>query len=306
MRKLLLSISLILITTNLFGQLFCFSGPSWDSISFDSTLLNNNFLYKIDTISNPNNIWQVGTPQKQTINSAYSAPNAIITDTLNHYLTNDTSIFMIVELDEGGFTYKHTAEIYGFYFVNSDSLKDYGTIEISLDLGTTWIDLITDTIYSSYYHWNTPKPTLTGNSNGWQNFWVSAQDLGNLFPVNYGDTILWKFTFISDSVTDTLDGLAFDGFEFCNFVEGIEEIQKDNLISIFPNPTNSLLFIDRKKQPEKEALYLYNYSGQLLFEDNNFISKSVDIGKLHLTDGLYFLKYSDTKNYAIKRFIVRH
>ena len=38
-----------------------------------------------DTISNPNNIWQIGKPQKKTLDSAYSGRNALITDTTNYY-----------------------------------------------------------------------------------------------------------------------------------------------------------------------------------------------------------------------------
>ncbi len=192
----------------------------------------------------------------------------------------------------------------GYYNVNADSLNDYGTIEISLDQGTTWINIITDTTYSLYIGWNGTKPTLTGNSNGWKYFHVYLGGLQSVSNVNLNDTILFRFTFISDPIVNTFDGLAFDNLNFCDYIEVIEEILSDNLITIYPNPTSELLFINRKIQPSIETIEVYNHIGQLVFEDKNFKSKTIDTKKLNLTDGFYYLKYSDTKNYSVRKFIV--
>jgi hypothetical protein len=304
MKKLLLSISLTLIAMISFGQVTCGFIAMPEDWNFDGANTPFDYLLQIDTISNPNNIWQIGVPQKSIINSAYSSPNVIITETINHYPPNDTSVFIFKHIDQGGYSNHHSAELAGYYKVNSDSLNDYGTIEISLDKGTTWINLITDTTYSNYYYWQTEKPTLTGNSNGWQNFWVSLAELGNAFNVTFNDTILIKFTFISDSIADNLDGLAYDNFQFCDGWEGIEEIKDNNLITVYPNPTNNLLYVIRKKQPKNESVQIFTYAGQLLFEDGNFKSSFIDIKKINLPDGLYFFKYSDTRIIAIKSFIV--
>src|SRR5690349_9118432 len=43
-----------------------------------------------------NNIWQIGKPQKTAFDSAYSPLNVLVTDTINTYPINDTSIFTIV------------------------------------------------------------------------------------------------------------------------------------------------------------------------------------------------------------------
>jgi hypothetical protein len=307
MRKIYLLLTLVLTATSVsFGQVTCGGIAMPEYWNFDGGQTPYDYLLKIDTISYPNNIWQIGVPQKTVINSAYSSPNVIITDKINPYPPNDTSVFIFKHIDQGGYSTPHSAELAGYYKVNTDSLNDYGTIEISLDHGTTWINLITDTAYSSYYQWFTPKPTLTGNSNGWVNFWVRLADLGIPFNVNWGDTILLKFTFISDSIADTLDGLAYDNFQFCDGAEGIEEMLNDNLIVVYPNPTTDFLYINRRTNPMTETIQIFSYTGQLLFEDNNFISKTIDIKKLNLTDGLYFLKYSDTKNYAMKKIIVQH
>jgi hypothetical protein len=307
MRKLYLFLTICLSTSSIsFGQVECGGIAIPENWDFENEPTPTDYILEIDTISNVNNIWQIGIPQKSLINTAYSSPNVIITDTMNPYPTNDTSVFIFKHIDQGGYSTPHSAELAGNYFVNSDSLNDYGTIEISLDQGTTWINLLTDTIYSSYYYWNTPKPTLTGNSNGWQNFWVSLAPLGYPFNVNWSDTILLKFSFISDSIADGLDGLAYDSFNFCDGVEGIDELLNDDLISVYPNPTSNLLYINRRNQSTKESIKIYGYNGQLLYQDNNFNSKSIDLNKLNLTDGLYFIYYSDTQSYSVKKIIIRH
>lgn len=306
MKKLLLNIWLMLISAASLGQAWCGGIAMPQDWNFDGGLTPWDYVLEIDTTSNPNNIWQIGAPQKTIINAAYSSPNVIITDTLIHYPPNDTSVFIFKHIDQGGYSAPHSAELAGYYNVNSDSLNDYGTIEISLDQGTTWVNLITDTTYSSYYYWMTPKPTLTGNSNGWQNFWVSLAPLGQVFNVNWGDTILLKFTFISDSISDSLDGLAYDSFQFCDGIEGIEEILNNNLIVIYPNPTSDFLFINRRTQSRKESIKIFDYTGQLLIEDENFKNKTIDTKQLNLVDGFYFLRYSDSGNYAMKKFIVQH
>jgi hypothetical protein len=304
MKKLYLLLTVTFLTISIsYGQ-FCGDGSPAVVFNFDNGITPPNYWLWIDTVSNPNNIWQIGSPQKSIISSAYSAPKVIITDTVNFYPSNDTSVFIIGHLAQIGAP--GTLELSGYYNVNSDSLNDFGSIEISFNQGATWINLITDTIYNLYYYWNGPKPTLTGNSNGWQFYGVSLSPLQSFFNVQWGDTILFRFTFISDSIANAFDGLAFDNFMFCDYIEGIEEIPNDNLISIYPNPTSNLLFINRSRQPSSETIEVYNHIGELVFEDRNFKSKTIDTKKLNLTDGFYYLKYSDTKNYSVKKFIVEH
>lgn len=179
--------------------------------NYDITFDNNYGLnhLAIDTVSNPNNIWQIGTPQKNLFANAASLPSAIVTDTLNPFPINDTSIFIIKnQALEEGFLQPQLVILSGKYYVNSDSLTDYGKIEFSPDNGLTWIDLLNDTIKidsmwtGSYYqplywfwnsHWATSRerPILTGNSNGWKEFGVRLSDLGPYFNIEYGDTVLY-------------------------------------------------------------------------------------------------------------------
>ena len=304
MKRFIFFIFFVSVASTSFGQVWCGGIAMPEDWDFDGGQTPFDFILEIDTITNPNNIWQIGTPQKGVIDNAYSNPNVIVTDTINYYPPNDTSVFIFKHIDQGGYSWPHSAELSGYYYINSDSLNDFGTIEISLNQGVSWINLITDTIYSSSYYWFTPKPTLTGNSNGWKNFWVSLADLGSVFNVNYGDTILLKFSFITDSIVDTLDGLAYDNFQFCDGVEGIEEISKENLISIYPNPTNGLLYIERENNSSNATIQIYNSTGKLLYEENSFNAEFIDTKKINLIDGLYLLKYSDREYYTVKQFLI--
>jgi hypothetical protein len=188
--------------------------------------------------------------------------------------------------------------------VSSDTLTDYGTIEFSPDNGTTWIDLINDTTYSSSFWWNLPKPTFSGNSYGWQYFYVNIAGLGPIFGIQNGDTVLFRFTFISDSAQTNKDGLMFDDFQFHDYFEGIEETQDNNLISIYPNPTSDELSIYKTISGAYSRIQILNYTGQILYDVSNFVEEALDIGMLK--NGIYLLKYSDNKYFSVKTFVVEH
>lgn len=220
---------------------------------------------------------------------------------MNPYPINDTSSFIIQHIrpgNQGG----NESLLLDFYFkLNTDTLTDYGTIEVSVDNGSTWINLLTqDTNYGFY--WLSQKPILSGTTNGWQHF---SEELNSLtYTVGYSDILLYKFTFVSDSIQTNKDGWMLDDFNFHDWWEGIQEIQNDNLFSIYPNPTSDELQIHRKKISTNERVQVLNFTGQVLI-DKNYFSNNV-ISTKELSNGIYLLKYSDTKNFAIKTFVVQH
>lgn len=294
MKNFLLSTLLLLITATCFGQL----AEEASNLNFDTAF---QIQVKIDTVSYPNNIWQIGTPQKTLFTSASSFPNAIVTDTINPYPVNDTSVFV---LRKEILVFKAYVDvyIYGKYFVNSDTLTDYGKIEFSRDNGISWIDPLNDdpSLVDCSCWWDYSKPTLTGNSNGWRDFSIiinGQQDISGAI-----DTILYRFTFISDGVQTNKDGLMFDDFYFENRGVGIEEIQNDQLISVYPNPANDHLSLKSYRFSDSAAIQIINYQGQLVYEDPHFRDNFIDIRDL--ANGLYLLRYSDTKTFAIKNFVV--
>ncbi len=86
---------------------------------------------------------------------------------------------------------------------------------------------------------------------------------------------------------------------------GISEILgDDNLISIYPNPVNENLFIQKSKLSNSASVQVFKYTGQLVLEIKNFKEENIDTQNLQ--NGFYVLKYSDGNNYSVKKFLVQH
>ncbi len=293
MKKTLLLFLLLTCTLRSFGQ------AGW-SIDFDTPL--NSDRITIDTALNPNCVWQIGWPSKTMFNFPNSLPNVIVTDTLNPYPVNDTSSFTFLHIaDQGWFYNYHNIYIGGWYYVNSDTLSDHGYIEYSTDQGNTWYN--TD---SSMYHgccFSGPEvfPTLTGNSNGWQPFEIC---LCTFTPVNMGDTILYRFTFISDSIQTNKDGLMFDNLYFYDIFEDIDEYSSMNRISIVPNPASDRISIRSNTKNENSRIEIINHTGQVVQSVINYTGAEIDVSQL--SNGMYLLKYYDSDIMYSKQFVVRH
>jgi hypothetical protein len=205
----------------------------------------------------------------------------------------------------GGFEWPHTVVLAGQYFVNSDTLTDYGKIEFSPDNGTTWIDMLNDTI--SWWYWpEFDKPVLTGNSNQWEYFWVNLADLGFLYGVHDGDTVQYRFTFISDNIQTNKDGLMYDDLHFEDWVEGIEEVGFTLIKSkSFPNPADNELTITFNNELNSSfEIYLFDALGKQIYKSTTH-SNSVNVSVNDLKKGIYFYKLVDPSNkeFTIGKFI---
>lgn len=256
------------------------------SLTFEEDYDCLDHLY-IDTVSNPTNIWQIGSPQKQVFNAGVSQPNVLITDTINPYPINDTSSFVIAVISNGGMQYNHTTTLSGYYFVDSDTLNDFGMIEFSPDNGTTWIDIINDTVYNLTQNWDTEPPVLTGQSNEWKYFQINLSQLGQYFAVTFDDTLLYKFTFISDSVHSGKDGLMFDSFYLEDYVEGINELNAVTIpVITHPNPaSNKITFSFSNPEMIEFRLSILDNQGREVFSKN--ITSDETIEPLNFDSGLY-------------------
>jgi hypothetical protein len=296
MRQILFSILLVLITTTTFSQ------SQW-GINFD----NSYYLDRIsfDTTYNPNCLWQVGHPAKTVFTSAYSEPNAIMTDTINSVPPNDTSTFYLIH-ERDNFQPFHVFVLRFWYNMDGDS-TDFGKIEISPNNGIDWVNVLTeDQVYEMY--WESPKPTLKGTSDGWQNFSLDltawASNWGT-FPIAMtADTIRFRFTYITDSSSTAHDGWLIDDFQLEDWYEGIEDIQNDNLISIYPNPAKDYLYLKINQTNIFQSIQIINYQGQVLYDNESVTENYIDIS--HFKNGMYFLKYSVDSEYSIKRFVINH
>ena len=244
----------------------------------------------IDTINNPNNIWQIGHPQKNTINIAFSQPNVIITDTIDSYPPNNMSVFEIWHQAQEGFINGGVAVFSGFYFVDSDSLLDYGTIEFSPDDGTTWINLLTDTVYSDYYNWFTEKPVLTGSSFSWIFFGIQLAGIKEIFEIDSTTIVRYKISFFSDEVNNNKDGLAFDDLHFKDYLLKINTLDEPVFIDISPNPCQETLRVSVKDFSEsKLTLTLLNINGDIIKHKTLLNNNVNEINMNEVTQGIYIV-----------------
>jgi hypothetical protein len=253
------------------------------------------YLNQLFIENSPVNTWQIGPPQKTVFIAANSAPNAIVTDTINPYPPDNTSVFEIKSLALDGMYYG-CEMFYGFYYVQSDTLNDFGKIEFSPDNGGTWVDLINDTTFNANIQWYSSKPVLTGNSGGWNHFDAVLCDLASILNIQYGDTVIFRFTFTSDNVPDNYDGLMYDDICFFPFIEGISEIRfKPVATTIYPNPSSSNFTISFKNPNDDPfQLNVYNSSSKLMFSREGIRGTTVGFGKENLPAGIYFYKLTNS------------
>lgn len=264
----------------------------------------------IDSLnSSESGIWQIAHPDKTTLNSSASGYQCIVTDSVNSYPVLDSSQFYYGCMENGGFYYHHTFSMSGAYWVQTDSLNDFGTIELRLPRNPEygWIDLLNDSLpdfsgsmrfIDDYvnWNWNEDKPVLTGNSNGWLYFEADMLGLDQVmnFSIEGGDTLLFRFRFHSDNNLDTMDGLAFDDITLCNYVEGIDEYLED-WVSISPNPFSNEIFLSIIDNQSTPTTYkVLNALGEMVL-NGKIIESNPSIDLNQLNTGVYFIEFFDQR-----------
>lgn len=285
--KTIISILLILNVNYIYSQLPC----EYSCLDFEDSICLKTL--NIDTLTYPSNIWQVGKPQKSLFDTTTNESTVVVTDTINSYPINNNSVFIYSKVATMGYIYGLNM-LYGAYFIQTDSLKDYGNIEVSMDNGTTWIDIINDTIYNAFV-WYSPKPVLTGNSNGWQYFDVLLADIGSIFNIELGDTVLYKFSFKSDNISENLGGIMYDDLCFNDFVEGVSKIHfKPIKSSIYPNPSTSIFTIEfENPESEKFELSIYDIHSKLTLKKDNITENKIIIDATAFKSGTYIYKITN-------------
>lgn len=255
------------------------------------------------------NKWQIGRPQKTIFDSAYSAPNALVTDTMTSYPGHDTSILTLMHYP---YVYSPMFTL-SFYYKLDRHPGAVVKLEISGDQGQNWIDPIAeDTTY--LFYWGGPKPRLDTPVYNWTQFELNMEDWGNAFPggpmtfphYRTSDTVLFRFTYATGAVTAPHEGWMLDNFEIENTItEGYaSQIPNDDIVKIYPNPCKGSLQID-SGQPEDAKIEVINLAGQTVYKGETRQTSNASV-ELPVADGLYILRYTSDKNYAVKRVLVQH
>ena len=295
MKRIVLIFILISIFCKTFGQ-----GPLEFIITFDSSTNINitlgdtahfnfsNWIY-IDNIKYPNNKWQIGRPNKTVFSSAYSLPNAIVTDTIFPCSPNDTSVF-ILKIPKNPWLGLISLSFH--YKLNVDS-GDIAQMEWSGDTGLHWTNILTDSngLFSG-------TPSLITTSTSW--------DSMRLYPyyppwesfAPYVDTYYIRFTYIADSSTLPRDGWMIDNFYFSYDGESVPYITSmENRVSIHPSPASTNLNISSSKPITQ--ITITNLLGEVVFT-KYYNKEEVQVDVSGLPNGLYFIKINGTE---VRKFI---
>ena len=305
MKKLLLSTFVLLLIS-------VFANAQFGTfINFESV---TDTLIKIDTSQHPN-IWQIGKPHKTIFDTAYSAPNALVTDTVNPYPVNNVSSFQ--------FTVYDSAYILGHYDswawsatqmsfwqkMDTDTLLDGGYIEFSVDSGTTWknINIIQPWIYNNNTLFD-GTPGFTGKTNGWLNrniaFWWCTGIGG--YPAPHSAII--RFTFKSDNINTNKEGWMIDDLRYETYVcEGVPQLSQEDNITIAPNPFATQTTINFSATDNHQAKYI-SIIDVLGNEIVNAIltaaTTSYTIDKGTMQAGIYFVRIQEGAGNVINKKIV--
>jgi len=253
-----------------------------DSINFEEPC---SYLYIDSTITN---LWQIGIPGKTILDTAYSTPFAIITDTIDYYSSNNHSKFTLKfepeSIEDGGQT-----TISFWHKFDTDSINDFGVVEVSYDEGNDWKILCTDTTYNIYFQRNGTWPAnhlVTGQSNGWvlDDITFDFYLTGTGIPEN-----IWlRFSFYGDSVQNEKDGWMIDNIQIIGASPwGIKENNVFNSYP-YPNPCRKYLsLVVPNYENQSFTLSVYDLYGKLI-DSKKFAGKKIQIKTLQYKNGIYF------------------
>ncbi len=291
--KLLLLLLAVIATTPTYAQDY------FEQYFDGADTLYNSLIIELDTTNN--NVWQIGPPQKNIFGAAATAPNVLITDTINYYPTNNNSSFHY---------YVYSPDWWGWGILaiqwkqklDMDAGQDGGIIEFSVDGGTNWENAFNNPYVYNFYGFNNAnvdtlvngEMAFTGTDSLWRDMWL-CYDMAWL---NQNDSLMVRHTLVTDSIDNNKEGWMIDNLmAHITIIHTVEEIKQEKYLTVAPNPTTGRVYISAKKINEYhiiEKMELLNTSGQLLDQWKNIPTKFfIDIDD-H-PDGIYFLKVKTNK-----------
>jgi hypothetical protein len=273
-------------TAQYYSQYFDGADTSW----------YNSIIIELDTASE--NIWQIGPPQKMIFDSAATQPNAIVTDTVNFYPTNNTSRF-IANLSKdwgnwGIFVLRWMQKL------DMDEGFDGGIIEYTLDSGTTWVNVFNNPyVYSFYGFQEANRDTLangefafSGTDSTWRDIWLCF-DFAWLDFFDFEDTLQFRFTLLTDSVDNSKEGWLIDNMlAYLSVFHTVNKGEQESYLHVYPNPASSIVHIQAQKLMEFhiiESMELVDPLGRVVESWTNIPTKFwINVNRY--PEGLYSLR----------------
>lgn len=199
------------------------------------------------------------------------------------------------------------------HYVATESTWDGGNIKYSLNEGSWTLVPVTAFTYNGY---NSTLDGTSSNDNPLKGQRAFTGTDGGSLGGSWGQSVidLSKLGVTSGSKIKFRFEMGTDG---CNGVEGwyldelyvyncstlaVEDVNKQNGISVFPNPTSGFITIQNTRNSDLKTVEIYNVAGQLIknFKLNSGTNKaSLDMSQL--LNGTYILKVkSESENNTVK------
>ena len=199
------------------------------------------------------------------------------------------------------------------HYVATESTWDGGNIKYSLNEGSWTLVPVTAFTYNGY---NSTLDGTSSNDNPLKGQRAFTGTDGGSLGGSWGQSVidLSKLGVTSGAKIKFRFEMGTDG---CNGVEGwyldelyvyncstlaVEDVKKQNGISVFPNPTSGFVTIQNTKNSDLKTVEIYNVAGQLIknFKLNSGTNKaSLDMSQL--LNGTYILKVkSESENNTVK------
>lgn len=269
----------------------------------------NSLIINIDTSSS--NVWQIGTPSKTIFNSAATAPNAIVTDTINPYPINNVSSFSFgVDPQWFGwgilaFQWKQKLDI--------DNTGDIGMIEFSIDTGNTWQNAFNNPYVYNLYGFDPSNQGLSANGDigfsgtdtNWRDIWLCL----DASWLSFNDSLIFRFSLKSDSINNNKEGWIIDNLSHhLTLIHTLNEIKQKDYLKVYPTITNGKIDINARKSDQFHIIknmQLINIQGEIV-EEFGISPTKFSININHHPTGVYFLKVTTNFQTETFKIILQH
>ncbi len=254
------------------------------------------------------NGWQVCKTNKSGFGSGTTS-KVIVTDSSKSYPKNDTTRFVLrfdsLQYFNSSLVSGVLAQINFSYTQRliTDSLKDFGLIEFSIDSGIHW-DTLGNSVWFVQLYGFYSTAIFSGKHASWEavniNFRICpiTERLSNINSLYSITNSLWmRFSLLSDSVFDNLPGWEIDSISFqrewwTECPTGIQSYSTPFPLQIFPNPSSSNFNLTTNETIAAKGfdVSVVNVLGETIFSKNEIHQAHFTIDTQQFPAGIYFLK----------------
>jgi hypothetical protein len=276
---------------------YIFSCSGWSEIIIDTAIHS----------SSNSRLWQIGNTNKPYFSDTNSV-HGIMTDTLNPYPINANSWFI---LKGSNYLFKSApSEIVTIiHKYNTTKGKDGGIIEISIDSGNTWKNIIewnlscfdSSNFYTNIDTLKTGEAAFSGNSNGWMVTQFEFTTIACTSNQQIAPLFFVRFRFISDSIPDTLSGWLIKSINIENdILDAVQTIKNSNQIVISPNPFSNQINITNA--PSGTNIKVYDVVGRLIY-NGKLDATHVAINTSTWEKGTYFVELLGEMGRVVRKVV---